>query len=115
MDPTPNSSAPRVHSPRFCASCRAPIFWAAILDDSGQRIRNEASGRFKSMPIDWEPRPDGNVIVYWREGEGFVCRTLRRDETPRAGEKLRTSHFATCPNAKQHRKPKDKPARSENG
>jgi hypothetical protein len=96
-----------LHSPKFCASCRAPIFWAQILDEHGQRIFYEdARGRrrVKSMPVDAEPSPRGNVILFHREGEGIVCRTLRRGEAVRFGERLRTSHFATCPNAKQHRR-----------
>src|SRR5690242_19617086 len=104
MDPTPSTDAkPREHRPRYCP-CGAAILWAQILDAEGNRIRNDDNGRFRAMPVDWEPRPDGNVIVYWREGEGFVCRTLKNGEQPRAGEKPRTSHFATCPNAPQHRR-----------
>jgi hypothetical protein len=121
MDPTPNSpedvgfidkaKQPRTHEPKLCGSCRAKILWAAILGEGGQRIRNDDTGRFRSMPVDWEPSPHGNVVVYWREGEGFVCRTLKLDEQPREGEKLRTSHFYSCPNAPQHRKKKPKAQR----
>lgn len=92
----------REHRPRYCP-CGAPILWAQVLSADGKRIRNEDTGRFRAMPVDWEPRADGNVIVYWREGEGFVCRVLRGGERARPGENARTSHFATCPNASQHR------------
>ena len=98
----------RQHTPKTCGSCPAPILWAAVLDEQGQRIKNEDTGRFRSMPVDWEPTPRGNIVVYWREGEGFVCRTLKHGEQPAAGEKLRTSHFVTCPAAKKHRKGKPK-------
>ena len=96
----------RQHTPKTCGSCPAQILWAAVLDEHGQRIKNEDTGRFRSMPIDWEPTPRGNIVAYWREGEGFVCRTLKHGETARPGEKLRTSHFVTCPNAPRHRKKK---------
>ena len=94
----------RQHEPKKCASCPAPILWAQSLDDEGRRIWDEERKRFKSMPVDWEPVPTGNVVVWDRPGEGFVCRVLKKGETPPAGARLRTSHFATCPNAKQHRR-----------
>ena len=106
----------RQHTPKTCGSCPAQILWAAVLqlDDDFEsptfgkwiRVKNEDTGRYRSMPVDWEPTPRGNIVVYWREGEGFVCRTLKHGEQPAAGEKLRTSHFVTCPNAPRHRKKK---------
>ena len=91
------------HAPKACSSCGAPVLWAQILDDHGQRVKRD-DGRMRSMPVDAEPSPAGNVVLFERPGEGIVCRVLRRGEQPRAGEKLRTSHFATCPNAPQHRR-----------
>ncbi len=96
-------ATPKQHEPKKCSSCSAPILWAQTIDDQGRRIPRDG-GRFKSMPVDWEPTDRGNVVVYHRQAEGFVCRVLGRGKQPRAGEKLRTSHFATCPQAKQHRR-----------
>jgi hypothetical protein len=98
----------RQHTPKACGSCQAKILWPQTLDENKQRVRDEETGRFRSMPIDWEPTPNGNVIVFWREGEGFVCWTLKRGDKPAPGEKARTSHFVTCPNAPHHRKKKPK-------
>lgn len=92
-----------LHTPRVCSSCPAPIFWAQVLDENGQRVRRE-DGRFKSMPVNSQPDPRGNVVLFHRPGEGIVCRVLRRGEEPPPGAKLRTSHFSTCPNAARHRR-----------
>jgi hypothetical protein len=97
-----------VHVPKVCSSCPAPILWAQVLelDEAGRwsRVKNPETGRMKSMPVDFQPNPLGNVILFHREGEGIVCRVLKKNETPPPGARLRTSHFATCPNAKQHRR-----------
>jgi hypothetical protein len=88
---------PHQHTPKKCRSCGAEILWAQILDEHGQRIRREDGRRFKAMPVDWAPAPGGNVIVYDRPGEGFVCRVLKHGEQPRPGERGRWAHHATCP------------------
>lgn len=61
-----------------CASCRAPVRWIST-----------ASGA--AMPIDPEPRK----MIVLRPGTeiGDVVDAF-------------VSHFATCPNASQHRKPR---------
>lgn len=83
-----------------CSSCRAPIRWAV----------HETTGR--RMPLDPTPVADGNVVVVeWRNVEqtrgayalpviGVGAKALGRAAT---GYRY-TSHFATCPNAKQHRR-----------
>jgi hypothetical protein len=91
------------HEPKSCTSCSAPILWAQVLDENGERIWNQEKGRYRSMPVDWNPSAKGTVIVYWRESQGFVCRTLKAGEQARLGEKPRTSHFVTCPQANSHR------------
>jgi hypothetical protein len=99
----PGPPAPH-HDPKLCSSCSAPILWAQVLDDAGQRVRRD-DGRFKSMPVDFQPDPlKGNVVLFNRQGEGIVGRVLTKGEAPPAGARLRTSHFATCPNANQHRR-----------
>jgi hypothetical protein len=110
LTPGQRGAAPAVpqHVPKVCSSCPAPIFWAQTLelDERGRwsRVRNESTGRFKSMPVDFQPTPDGNVVLFHRPGEGIVCRVLRKGEQPPPEAKLRTSHFATCPNARKHRR-----------
>lgn len=64
-----------------CRSCNANIFWG--------RTRND-----KSIPIDAEPTPDGNLTL---EEKPYV----RVHGNPAAipAETIRyTSHFVTCPN-----------------
>lgn len=70
-----------------CRSCRKPIFFA--LTEKGHR-----------MPIDPEPRMDGSLIVT-EEVDGPTCRAAPLDFS---GPRF-LSHFATCPQAAQHRKP----------
>lgn len=67
-----------------CTSCTALIFW----------VRTESNAR---MPIDYDPVPDGRVVVV-----AGVARFLRKGETTTAARF--TSHFATCPNAARHRR-----------
>lgn len=92
-----------LHTPHVCKSCSAPIFWAAILDERGQRVKGD-SGRWRAMPVNAQPDPAGNVVLLHRPGEGIVARVLRRGQCPAPGAVLRTSHFATCPNADRHRR-----------
>jgi hypothetical protein len=106
--PLERPTAP-IHEPHVCRSCTAPIFWAQVLelDEDGRwsRVKNETTGRMKAMPVDSQPDPlKGNVVLFHREGEGIVCRVLKRGEQPPPGATLRTSHFATCPNASKHRR-----------
>jgi hypothetical protein len=111
----PAPAAP-LHEPKTCTSCGAPILWAQVLqlDEHGRwsRVKNPDTGRMKSMPVDFQPDPlKGNVVLFHREAEGIVCRVLKQGEEPPPGARLRTSHFATCPNANQHRRPGRRGAR----
>jgi hypothetical protein len=74
-----------MHEPKKCRSCGAPIYWG----------RTEAG---KAMPVDVEPTPDGNVILFDRRGS-VVALVLRRGEKAPPGAKLRKAHHATCPHA----------------
>lgn len=99
-------------APRLCSSCSAPIFWAQILESStdprdGSVVwvrAKKPDGRYKAMPVNAQPDPAGNVVLFRRSGEGIVCRVLKKGEEPPPSAKLRTSHFATCPNAHEHRR-----------
>ena len=76
-----------------CRACHAEIWWAET--EQGKR-----------MPVDADPSPDGNVAVV-REGAGEappVVRVLPAGDLPLNLVVLYTSHFATCPNASQHRR-----------
>ena len=58
------------------------------------------------MPVDPAPSERGNICIV--QGIGHV---LAKDEIPKAkagGERLWIAHFATCPNARKHRKAKEK-------
>lgn len=75
-----------------CRSCQAPVKWA----------RTEAR---KNMPLDVDPATgellvasDGNVVVTGWEGPLRLVRVVP------AGEGQHRSHFASCPNAKEHRR-----------
>lgn len=70
----------------LCNSCGADIFWV--------RTKNGAR-----MPLDAMPALDGNL-----ELRGNVAVFVTPDAN--AVESRYKSHFATCPNASQHRKRK---------
>jgi hypothetical protein len=87
-----NIPAPR-HEPKTCRSCQRPIFWGQLPSK-------------KSMPVNAEPSPEGNVRLVDRGGS-VLAFVLAGDELARAraaGDRLRTSHFADCPAAAQHRR-----------
>lgn len=81
-----------------CRSCRAPVVWVET------EARGDKPGR--KMPLDADPEnlsmalglPNGNLIFTGAHtGEGTpIVRYVS------AG--LHRSHFASCPNAKQHRR-----------
>jgi hypothetical protein len=70
-----------------CRSCNAEIIWAVT--DSGKR-----------MPLDAEPaeRPTGLFRL------DTSCDPPHASSA--AGEPVYLSHFVTCPNAAQHRRPR---------
>lgn len=71
-----------------CSSCGAAIQWIKTKND-------------KSMPVDVAETECGNC-----SGSGFVA----GGECDKCGGsgRVRLSHFATCPNADKHRKPRAK-------
>lgn len=74
-----------------CRSCGAEIRW----------VRSATTG--KPMPLDPEKVKGGNVEVIVKLGETEeTAKILWRDPERVAY----VSHFATCPNAAKHRKPK---------
>ena len=73
-----------------CKSCGAPIFWAKTI-------------KGMPMPIDGEPSPRGNIVIS-EEGVALVYRDPSAVAPRYADEPRYLSHFATCPNADDHRK-----------
>ena len=89
-----------------CRSCGAQIFWAVT-----------ANG--KRMPLDAQPHPEGNLVLRTQAGpdgqealdDPLLCLSvaavakLEEHGIPaRLGEPRYLSHFATCPQAGQHRR-----------
>lgn len=74
-----------------CAACGAHLVWAT----------NAKTGR--KMPLDRDASDRGNV---WLRKTGFaeVLGKQAAEEARRQGEKLYTSHFATCPRAAEFRR-----------
>lgn len=81
-----------------CRSCKAPVVWVQT------EATEKKAGR--NMPLDADPEntaralvvPDGNIVFIGKTtGDGTpIVRYVK-------GGKHR-SHFATCPNAKEHRR-----------
>jgi hypothetical protein len=65
-----------------CKSCGAPVRWART--DAG-----------KNIPIDPDPRPDGNIQLV-DAGTHLAARVGA------AGSGSHVAHFVTCPNANGH-------------
>ncbi len=79
-----------------CRSCDEPIRWT-ITEKHGRR-----------MPVDAEPVLTARGFRLldgpeYGDGETLVSRFVTR---PEPGERLYLSHFSTCPNADQHRRPR---------
>lgn len=70
-----------------CHSCRAPVVWSI-------------TAKGKRMPLDACPRSDGTFII---DSEGIARKPQLGEDVPFL---LYVSHFATCPNADRHRKPR---------
>lgn len=73
-----------------CRSCNAEIVWAI----------NESTG--KPSPFDAAPDPKGRWAVH-EDPEGGDHLVAYHDPDARVRY---VSHFATCPNAQQHRRPR---------
>lgn len=73
-----------------CRSCRATVRW--VVTDKG-----------KLMPLDPDPRDDGNIVFTgrWRSSKAGRAPEVRyetADELPGLEQPARyASHFATCP------------------
>jgi hypothetical protein len=76
-----------------CRSCGAEIRWVHTVSGA-------------TMPLDYHPVPDGNIVAVLPAPEGTepLARVLGKDDPRPEGQPLFKSHFATCPNANQHRR-----------
>lgn len=72
-----------------CKSCGAPILWAKTI-----------KGRL--IPLDPDPSPKGNIVI-GEAGTALVFNSPAAIAPRLEGEPRYLSHFATCPNADQHR------------
>ena len=82
-----------VRDVKHCGTCNAEIVWARMV----------ASG--KANPLDRKPVANGNVVLLRRDGDHLVGEVRPTDEPPSDVPRY-VSHFATCPQRKQHRRPK---------
>jgi len=69
-----------------CRSCKAPVYWAV-------------TGTGGAMPVNVEPSPDGNLSLRWNGRRILAVYVDANFAGPR-----RKSHFASCPNAAEHRR-----------
>jgi len=80
-----------------CSSCGAEIIWCVTTTE-------------KKMPVDATENPSGNVFVLrdsWGDPLAFSGLDVPECAAdPHARITTHTSHFATCPNASQHRRPR---------
>lgn len=97
------------HARGSCRSCHAPVLWVTF-----------ASG--KRNPLDLEPDPvAGDIMVIerehtdrriWRLALKLANEELRL-EAVELGVPLRRTHFATCPDADEHRREQTRNARRD--
>lgn len=86
---------------RQCKSCGANIYWAHVTKKDG------TPGK---MPFDVTPQDNGTHKLFKRSVNGKLeihaewVGARERKAHLSAGGLLRTSHFATCPQADQHRR-----------
>ena len=82
---------------QVCKTCRSAVLWIVT-----------AAGR--KMPLDPVPfsivlDPEAGEVAVTEAGE--TVRGRRADPWDEGAISVRTSHFATCPQSAQHRKPKE--------
>lgn len=76
-----------------CRSCKAPVRWVLV------------AGSNRRMPLDPTPSPNGNVwVTEWLAHTPVVSVVANPDAVPSNVPTRYTSHFVTCPDAKEWRK-----------
>lgn len=77
-----------------CKSCGARIVWALTDQD-------------KRMPVDAEPSARGNIKLVWIPSLNEYRAVVQKgDVAPALAGSLYLSHFASCAQAQQHRRPR---------
>lgn len=89
-----------------CRSCNAAVVWAH-------------TEKGKAMPLDPEPRPDGNIRMQTEAGEqiAYYDKKSETESLFDTGPRY-VSHFATCPESREWRKegaPEVKPRAAKRG
>jgi hypothetical protein len=75
-----------------CKSCGADVLWVKLIPHN------------RLNPVNPTPTREGNIrMLGVRKAVARVLSKADLAEAALATEELYTSHFATCPNAKQHR------------
>ncbi len=92
----PSGASAPLHAPRACRSCSTPVFWAALLDDRGNRLRRADGRGWRSITVEAQPDPAGTLLLAHREGEGIVCRVLSPGDALPPGGRLRRRHPYPC-------------------
>lgn len=78
-----------------CKSCGVSVIWAIHFDTRGRMI------------FDAKPSTDGTwVLRRGLKSKVVYAKTVKPDDSAFNGCGRYVSHFATCPNAPQHRNPK---------
>lgn len=78
-----------------CRSCKASVVWAV------------SSTTGNEMPVNYNPDPVKGNVQLAMSGDQLVAGVLSKAQAAgarAAGTELRTSHFATCPNAETWRR-----------
>jgi hypothetical protein len=78
-----------------CRSCGAEVIVAQTSNN-------------KRMPVDRRASPKGNILLVHQPNNIPRAVVIKAEARERYAGKLRLSHFATCPNAAQHRQPKER-------
>lgn len=80
-----------------CRSCKALMFW--VITKNG-----------KPMPVDAQPDPGGGLVLTLRYADGkpqlHAEPYVKTDAAHQGGRNRYTSHFATCPQRNEHRRPR---------
>ena len=82
-----------------CRSCGKSIMWAKT--DGGSNIPLDAEYVLDTGQV---PVP----VSGWFVIDGATVHRVKKGTTLPPGSRRHVSHFATCPNAAQHRKPRGK-------
>lgn len=73
-----------------CRYCGAEVVWAK-------------TNLGKSMPVNAEPDPDGNCLLY-RTPRGAQVVVMTKEHAPDPRATVHKSHFATCPNQPERKR-----------